>query len=689
VASKKLRGATTHGERNGKTDRSVGLTTRLRGAHAWWLIFWKSVQPWADRSASIAILGGLSLTLLLGAVAMAVDLANLYLAQSVDQRVADQSAMAAALAYIQSNGSITTAQNAAASMAVVNGAASSTVTASAVNSPSGDGSTAVMAVVTSSVSLSPFGQVTTASAQNPSGITSVNISASAYAEIHGATPCIIALGSGGVSASGGTGMTASSCTIGSNGSVTATQGGSITAQSINAVGSISANNGGTVKTTPTAGQTFSGSSAQSDPLAASGVFSRLTTVAAMTAPSLPSMGSSPSGGAALTCNGTLTVPAGSYSTISTSYYPTCSTINFTGGGETDIGDSGLALSGSSVTLNFAAGTYKINGINANTTGPVTMNLSGAVVFDIWNGFTLGSGCTVLTVNGTATYHVQGGLTNGSCDTMVFNNSSGSSSSTFYVAGGINISGGTATFPNGSYTITNSTGNGLYLGGGTTASFGNGSFSISGASGGINIQGSAKLTIGSQLNSSSVFQIPSVGSNAYAISTGGGSTLTIGSFANVDINGPVNLTSTLNLGAGTYTVNGAFSACSSGGGSITGIGVSIIASGAFCFGQGFSSVDLTAPVAVASGTQGTAPTVALASKSATATVTAGASSTVVVGAVYFPSAAMQFSGAGNLNGGGGCLQIVASSLTLSGGSGVSTNCSGLGSSAGSAAVSLVQ
>jgi hypothetical protein len=120
-------------------------------------------------------------------------------------------------------------------------------------------------------------------------------------------------------------------------------------------------------------------------------------------------------------------------------------------------------------------------------------------------------------------------------------------------------------------------------------------------------------------------------------------------------------------------------------------VSIAASGALCFGAGYSSVNLSAPTTIDGSSVGSAATIALASSSTTAAaVTAGATSTVVVGAFYVPNAALTINGGGNLNGGGGCLQVVSASLTFSNdANGVSTSCASLGGSAAAATITLVQ
>ena len=653
------------------------------------------------RKASVAIMAAISMMVLIYSGAIALDLTNVYLVKSEDQRIADQSAIAGAFAYEQSSNSATAAANAASSLAVVNGAGSATVATSIVNSPSGDGESAVMVMVTSNVSLTGFGRATEpkqVSSGNGSGsgtttsggAKAIPVSAVSYAEIHGgiSPPCIIALQSAGMTESGGVTTTATSCAVASNGPVSADSGAKITAQSIYAVTSIAATNGSTVVTSPTAGQIFPNASAQADPFAKSNVFSRLPTVAALTAPMFPSVGSAPTGGTAIQCSGTTTVGSGLHGAITATSYPTCTTLNFSGGAETDLG-GGIQITGPSMTMNLGAGVYKINGLSNTGYGTVTINMTGNVTLYIWGGL-LQNGSAAFNFNGTATYYVQGGITEGSSTALTFTNTNAASPSTFYVAGGIKVSNGSATFPNGTYVITSSDGTaGIDIGGGDSATFGNGSFNIAG---GISTGGGSNLTIGNALYPSSIFQIPTVGSSGNAMNTGGGNVLTLGSFTNADFNGPVVIGgSAVTLGTGTtYTVNGAVNMSSSGGGSITGNSVSVIASGAISFGAGFNAVNISAPTAITSSTDGQASTVALASNSTSPfVVTAGASNTDVLGALYAPNAALQLSGAGNLNGGGACLQAVAASIALTGGSSISTTCTSLGVASSGGSVSLVQ
>ena len=153
---------------------------------------------------------------LIGAAALALDVTQFYVTQSTGQRIADQSALAAAFAYSQSGNLLATAQRAASSLAVVNGAGSSTVTTSIVTSPSGDGNQAVLVSVVTPVSLTAFGSLI-------DGLTTVNVGATSYAEIqNGVAGCLIALGSSGVSTSNGASVTATACAIASGGGVSAT-----------------------------------------------------------------------------------------------------------------------------------------------------------------------------------------------------------------------------------------------------------------------------------------------------------------------------------------------------------------------------------------------------------------------------------------------------------------------------------
>jgi len=641
-----------------------------------------------DLRGSVAIVTAVGMTAMIYTAAISLDLADLYYIKSVDQRIADQSAIAAAFAYT-SSGSTVTAQKEAISLATANGGTTATVTADIVNSPSGDGAQAAYVVVTSPVPLSGFGRATTRSAAHPTGLTSFTVSAYAYAEIHGASPCILATQTGGkgFTASGGTHIIATACDVYSNASVALTNGPVMTASATSAVGSISVTGGSTLN-----GQQFPNSSKQADPYANASVFARLSNsfFTNPVAPSFPTLPSAPVGGSDVACTGTMTVAANSsYGTITAGTNSTCNVINFSGGGTTSI--LCLFVSGPALTVNFGPGTYKIGKINLNGYGNVAVNLSGTPTMDLYSGFIF-TGSQPVSFTGAATWNIESGMYFHGSSTVSFSNGSGASTSAFTVAGGITDNNtGAITFPSGTYNITSSSSTsnnyGVSLGGGATLTMGQGSFDIAD---GIDIAGSASLTIGGPLNSSSVFEIPTVSSGNDAILTGGGSMLSIGGFTNYDINGEVRIESNFALGGGTFTVNGELDVASNGGGTVTAPAASFIASGLIAFGAGFNSVTVTAPSAITSATEGSISTVALASQSSgTSTVESGATDTAVTGAVYFPNGPLTVTGGGNINGAGNCLQVVAQSIAVSAQGSLSTNCSSLGVAAGVGSVTLVQ
>ncbi len=656
-----------------------------------------------DRRGAVALMVAASMVVLFGAAAMALDLANALYIKSMDQRIADQSAMGAALAYDESS---STLQATASSLAISNGAGDASVVASVVSAPSGDGNNAVKVVVTSQVPLSGFGRVLAGSSPGTGAQAGFSVSATAYAEIQDeSSPCIIALGASGspsstltVQGNGGVNITATSCAVGANGSIAPSSGAHMSASAFYATGTISTGtaSGASLTTSPTANALFANSSAQKDPFAGAGVFSRISTVANMSAPMFPSVGSAPTGGTTETCSGTLTLPAGSYGEVSASYYPTCTSITFSGGTGTTTNIKSIQIEGPSMTINFGPGTYKIGEIsNVGGNQTVTINLSGDPTLYIWNSIQNDSGASTV-FNGPATYYVQGGIINSSGPgSLTFNNGTSTTTSAFTIAGGIQTGSGTTTFPNGTYVITSGDGTASIDSGSGTTVFGSGSYQIACQSGaGISLGGGGHLTIGAALNSTSVFQIFNANSNGSAcgsaISTGGGSSFTIGSFNNYDLDGGISLQGSASLGTGIYTVNGALNASASGGGSITGNSVSIIASGAVSFGAGYSSVDITAPSSITSSTYGNSTTIALASEStAASSVTSGASNTEVTGAVYLPNSPLTLNGAGNLNGGGNCLVVVAQSIAQSGGASLSTSCGSLGNSGAGGSISLVQ
>ncbi len=154
----------------------------------------------------------------------------------------------------------------------------------------------------------------------------------------------------------------------------------------------------------------------------------------------------------------------------------------------------------------------------------------------------------------------------------------------------------------------------------------------------------------------------------------------------DLNGAFSLAGTAILGAGTYTIAGNFAlGAGGGGGNVTGSGVSIVTSGTFSVAAGYSNVTLTAP------TSGTMQGLVVAGNGAGgASFAEGASGNSLSGAFYFPVAPITLSGAGNVgNGPGQCLELIGSTISLSGGSVLASTCTGLAGTSSGGQVVLVQ
>jgi hypothetical protein len=171
-----------------------------------------------------------------------------------------------------------------------------------------------------------------------------------------------------------------------------------------------------------------------------------------------------------------------------------------------------------------------------------------------------------------------------------------------------------------------------------------------------------------------------------ISTGGGTVFTLSAAPAHDLNGTFSLAGSATLGAGVYTVAGNFTlGGGGGGGTVTGSAVTVITSGTFSVAAGYTNVTLTAPGS------GTLQDLVVASNGAGgASFSEGASGNSLSGTFYFPSSPITLSGAGSVgNGAGQCLELIGSTITLSGGSTLASTCTGLAGSASGGTVLLVQ
>jgi len=667
-----------------------------------------------DKGGSIVLLAALSLTLLVGATALALDLTQLYVAKSNVQRIADQSAVAAGFAYFQSTNQ-TTATNAAQSLATANGIAnaSTNVTATFVaSSPTGDGNNAELITVTSSLPLVPF-------TRDAFTIPTLTVSASAWGEIESRIPCVETTNGGGMFTTGGITLTATGCNIESASVIDWSLdggGGTVTANKITAAGLIS-NFGHTTINGPETSFTTAPADLYATILNNGTLFANLTTVAALSAASAPSIGSAPSGGSSSTCGASNSTSATAkvyaygtiYGQIST---PTASCyVTFSGGtGSTAYlsaasncnGSNAAAIcltSGTSYTLNIAlgAGTYNIAGIYASS-GNIVITATGNPTINIWNGITTTSPGTI-TIDGTATVNVLGGINNSSTTQMAFCVSSCyTQSMTVNVDGGISVSNGSIKFGNGNVTVSsgvgsNKTGAGISVNGSDSITFGDGNFNIAN---GIYLGGSATANFGHSNGGCSSFSIPSTATSGtsagYAIYTSGASTLNFSyPCTSNNINGTIYLQGNWymnanNGSASTWTVAGGVGIggsasggnCSSGGSTWTGTLVQIILSGDICIGAGYSNVSLTPQSAITTQTLSTLPTVLIAGKSLNAggSYFTDGSSITMTGGFYLPYQPLYLTGAGTINGNGGCMVVDVKAISGQSGSSIKTDCTGV-------------
>jgi len=637
-------------------------------ARAGWLATLRSRLRWVaerlgpgvarQRRASIALVGGAVIAVLASFTAVAVDLGTAYLGKVSDQRVADSAAFSGALAYNASS-STATMKAAVGNLAALNGLAAGAATASLVASPSGDGNNTVQVTVTTASPLY-LAEIFQSSK-------TLSVTATSYAEVKpNAAACIIALKSGatGVTLSGGTSVTGAACTVASNATVTVPCGTTLTTKTLDY-------NSAAVPSQPCGGiKPPSGTAsvnivkvATADPLASNtavaAAFTHLASVASLTGPSGPTVAA----GTSLVFGYGTPTPAQFTATGCTgSFAGSTWTVKCSPGGTYHFGT--ISLSGG-ITLSFAVGA---NGSSTNT-----YDFSGAI-----------------NVSGTAasfgpgTYNVAGGIITGGGTTTTFNTGTYdigagtvSCSGSFY---SICNTGTSLTFGAGSYTIVG----GIYNGGGATLSIGAGSsansFSIGAGSAGyaINTSGGTTATLGNM--TSGTFQ--AVGK----ISTGGGSTFTLSAAPAHDLNGAFSLAGSATLGAGTYTVAGNFAlGAGGGGGTVGGTGVTVITSGTFSVAAGYSNVTLTAP------TSGTLQGLVVASNGVGgASFSEGASGNSLSGAFYFPSAPITLSGAGSVGSSPKqCLELIGSTITLSGGSTLASTCAGLAGSTSGGSVVLVQ
>ncbi len=663
---------------------------------------------------------------LIGFIALAAEFGHGLVTKGNNQRIADLAAYAGALAYA-SNSSSTTAMSAAAkNVGVLNGVAATAVTASLVTSPrvSADSAVSVTVATTNVLLLAPVLR---------SG-SSLPVSAKSFAQMAPtASSCMLALSASGtgVALSGGTTVSAPNCTVASNSTVAVPCGTSITANAVTY--------NTTAPSQPCSGITGTIANVKTtDPLAANAAViaaaSHATSLSSMTSPSAPTVSSVPSGmSVSFGYSGTPALPSGCSATLSGSAW----TMTCTSGGTYKFGT--VTLGGGQtlaiVTTGSSATTYNFSGPFA-LAGTINVNVatSAAITYNFGQGLALSSGTMNFgagTFNFAQSSSISQSISNTGGGTMSFGAGTfnivqgilSSGTSLTFGAGTFKIGGGTTNSCNSAYySICNSSGtltfggpstfvfsSGIYNGGGSTMTLGSGtanSFNIGSTGSGGNalyVSGSATTTFADATGTGDLFQM--VGN----FTSGGGSCTIFSAATAHDINGYISTAGATVLGAGVYSVYGYIALGAGGGGDVSCNGSSVGFSGtnvtiaiagaststtspcsgaAFCLGAGYSNVSLSAP------TTGTNAFLAIigplsTSNTSSALLTEGASNTTVAGAFYFPNGPLTLSGGASIgNQSGQCLQIVASQITLSGGtSATASNC--FAASSASSAVKLVQ
>lgn len=635
---------------------------------------------------NVLIISALVMPVLIGMAALVTEYGSALVQQAQNQRVADLSAYAGALAYntTKSTDQMTAA---AVNVAVLNGAPAASVTASLIASPKTTGVNAVTVSISTQQNL-----LLARVLQNRQQL---QITSNSVVEV-GAQPqtpgCVLALDGTqtGVTLSGGTTITAQKCTVSSNNTVTVPCGTTIAAVGVNynsttapsqPCGGITGPNGtAAVIAKKSTADPFAGNTAVTTAVA------RIASVTALSATTPP------------------TAPAGNnidfgYSPSSTQNQATAlgctasvsgSTWTLNCGTTTTVNIGALTIQGG-INLNFAtmgAATTTYN-FASNVTTSGTTNF-GPGIYNFAKGLTTGGGSTTTFGAGTFKIGMSNNACNGAARVSICNTSnlSFAGPSTFELPGGFNNTGGST----------------LTLGSGTSNSYKIGPGSNGDA---ITLGGGGTIVMADATSGTGVFQV--VG-NVNA--GGGGSCFVISAAAQHDIDGNFMASGAVLMGAGVYTVDGYFTLGANGGGSancggssisVSGTNVTLVLSGktkatsgscngfVFCVAAGYSNIVLTAPQTGATAKLAViGPT--STSNTGGATFTQGGSNTQISGAFYFPYGPITLSGGasiGSTTDTTKCLQIIGSSITLSGGTAATSECIAASGATASSKVSLVQ
>lgn len=127
-----------------------------------------------------------------------------------------------------------------------------------------------------------------------------------------------------------------------------------------------------------------------------------------------------------------------------------------------------------------------------------------------------------------------------------------------------------------------------------------------------------------------------------------------------------------LNPGLYVITGAISI--SGASKVSGTGVTIVHGGNFSI-SGSGLATMTAPTTTPTGNA--VPGVLIASRTASTVTFSGGSTFPLTGVVYWPNAAVNWSGSTDPGAGNGCLELIAKTVNMSGAVQMASACSSYG------------
>lgn len=620
------------------------------------------------QDGAVAIVTGLAIPVLLGFAGLALEYGTILGVRAQAQRTADFASHAGAVAYSRS-GDETQMINAARGVAELNGFSAAEIVVSLDASVPTASGAAVRATITTPKSL----YLPRIIGSNGS----VDVVASAVSGATGGAPaCVQALDPGGtgITLSGGTALQSNDCGIASNAGVAAPCGTSIVAEAVSYDSDTAPRTDGcNTITDPNGGAADIVRRPTTDPLAGTSAILLAQSLMAETellpAPDAVVVGAGPNIEFGWNANATraqaqaIGCTASFNNSINEWIFscPGLSTVNI-----------GNITIGGGLRLNFNPGAssavvYNVSGSIRNT--GTRMTFAGGV-YNIALGIVTGGGS--VTEFGAGTYRI--GRSTHSCEGQRYSICNTSQltfagPSSFVLTGGFRNTGGST----------------LTLGTGDMNSF---QFGPSSGGDAISLGGGSQTFMGDA--SAGVFEM------AGRINGGGGGSCFVVPRAPLhEIKGSLLASGAVRFGAGLYVVDGYMHMGGNGGGSAScgGATISIHApdttflvsangtapSGwecrdqAYCVSAGYSNIRMTAP--------GTGPFVDMAvigpldpAQADGALFTAGASGAVVSGAFYFPNGPITASGGASASGGsGGCLQLIGSEITLSGGTSLASEC----------------